>query len=42
MTLNLTLDGDTLSGTFASVIRDPADNPVESFSGSYEASRIAV
>jgi hypothetical protein len=27
VTLELTLDGDTLTGTFTSVIRDPADDP---------------
>jgi hypothetical protein len=42
VTLVLALDGDSLTGTFASVIRDPADNPVESFSGTYTATRIAV
>jgi hypothetical protein len=42
VTLDVTLDGDTLSGTFASEVRDPADNPVETFSGTYTASRITI
>lgn len=42
VTLNVALDGDALTGTFVSVIRDPADNPQETFSGTYTATRIAV
>jgi hypothetical protein len=42
VTLNVRLDGDTLTGTFTSEIRDPADNPLESFSGTFSATRIAV
>jgi hypothetical protein len=42
VTLQLRLNGDSLTGTFASIIRDPADNPLESFSGTYTATRITV
>lgn len=42
VTLNVALDGDNLTGTFTSEIRDPADNPVESFSGTFSATRITA
>lgn len=40
--LKVRLDGDTLSGTFHSDVRDTAGNVVDSFDGTYEAERITV